>query len=121
MDEFFSLLQYVENLIYTFYDDPYKTTTRIHVCQLGNVSGKIGNTHSFWHIIPRTSKTIILNLKNEQITFEDIYWGTSFNNNVKYEPSDQLLDHVREKYIKLIEQMPTTQIDINVNGACSYS
>jgi hypothetical protein len=69
------------------------------------MSGKIGNTHSFWHIIPRTSKSITIKLHNGNIiNFNDVYWGTSFNNNIKYVPSNELLDYLRNEFIELILQ-----------------
>jgi len=114
MNEFYVILQYVENLIYKFYDDSDRKTTRIHVCQLGNMSGKIGNTHSFWHIIPRTSKKITIQTKDRLIEFEDIYWGTSFNNNVKYHTSPDLLDYVRSKMIQLISTTMKPPIKFNI-------
>jgi len=71
MDEYWILLQYVENLIYNFYNDLDGSSTRIHICQLGNMSGKIGNTHSFWHIIPRTSKSLELTINSGKLIFTD--------------------------------------------------
>jgi diadenosine tetraphosphate (Ap4A) HIT family hydrolase len=101
LKEFYDLTNFVGSVILKFYDDPEGLSTRFHVCILGNVSGTIDNTHCFWHIAPRTSKGITILDK----TFEDIYWGTPFNNNIKFIASDEFLNETRSRMLSIIDDL----------------
>jgi diadenosine tetraphosphate (Ap4A) HIT family hydrolase len=98
MNEYWLLLQLLTKLIYRFYDDDNGENTRIHICILNNMTGCIGNSHAHIHVIPRTNKVIKLG----NYKFTDEFWGQSFNNNIRYKPTYQLLNLIRVKYIEIL-------------------
>ena len=98
IEEYWALLQVITKLIYKFYDDEEKNTTRIHECKLNNLTGKIGDSHFHSHIIPRTTTPI----KIGKYELSDIFWGNSFNNNIAYIPSDELLNLIRIRYLSIL-------------------
>ena len=105
VDEYWLLLQLINKLIHEFYDDKDGQTTRIHVCELNNMTGQIGNSHAHYHIIPRTSKTINMG----EFILKDEFWGQSFNNNIRYIPSNDLLNTIRLKYLTLLKSLTSAE------------
>jgi len=108
IDEFWEILQLIHKLIYKFYDDEEGCTTRIHICQLNNMTGQIGNSHAHFHVIPRSKKSLTIN----GFEMKDEFWGQSFNNNIRYKPSSELLNSIRIKYLELLKSFTCKSIKI---------